>query len=86
MGEWYGYTGRVLRINLTDRSTRTQELDRSAALMFLGGRGLNSRSLYEEVRAGADPLGPENKVTSPPSPPRRASSATPTPEATSPRR
>jgi aldehyde:ferredoxin oxidoreductase len=62
MGDWYGYTGRVLRIDLTDRSTRIQELDRSAALMFLGGRGLNSRSLYEEVRAGADPLGPENKV------------------------
>jgi aldehyde:ferredoxin oxidoreductase len=62
VGEWYGYAGRVLRIDLTDGSTRTQEMDRSAALMYLGGRGLNSKGLYEEVRAGADPLGPENKV------------------------
>jgi aldehyde:ferredoxin oxidoreductase len=63
-----GYAGTVLRINLsTDKST-IEELNEVAARLFIGGRGLGAKYLFDEVPVGADPLGEENKlyfVTSP---------------------
>jgi aldehyde:ferredoxin oxidoreductase len=58
----YGYVGRVLRIDLSDRKFSTEALDKEDAVNFLGGRGLNSRRLFEEVESGIDPLGEENKL------------------------
>ena len=62
MSEFKGYAGKVLRINLTDKTSRTIPLGREAAAMYLGGRGLNAATLYKEVKQGVDPLGPENKL------------------------
>ena len=62
MTNWFGYAGKVLRIDLDKKVAKTHELEKTTAIMFLGGRGFNSKALYEEVRAGADPLGPENKL------------------------
>lgn len=62
MGKIYGYAGRVLRIDLTKRKAYTSQLDRNTAMLFLGGRGFNSKRLYDEVPVKADPLGPENRV------------------------
>jgi aldehyde:ferredoxin oxidoreductase len=57
-----GYTGRILRINLNDRRIVKEELDISLINKFIGGRGLNGKFLYDEVKPGTDPLGPNNKV------------------------
>ena len=57
-----GYGGRVLRVDLTHRTYRAEELDESLARAFLGGRGLNVYRLYWEVPPGVNPLGPENKL------------------------
>jgi len=57
-----GYAGKILRINLTKREAKTVDLDRSLASQFLGGRGFNSKLLYDEVGPETDPLGPENKL------------------------
>jgi len=62
VADLYGYAGKVLRIDLTEKRTRVAELDRSMAARFLGGRGFNSKRLYDEVETGARPLGPENRL------------------------
>ena len=56
----YGWTGTILRVDLTGEKIIKQPLDDSVARDFLGGRGLNSMTLFNEVKAGIDPLGPEN--------------------------
>jgi len=58
----YGYAGRILRVNLTDRTTKPEPYDPEIARRFLGGRGFSAYILYTEVPQGADPLGPDNKV------------------------
>ncbi len=57
-----GYAGEVLRIDLTQGASRTVPLSRELAEDFIGGRGFNSKALYDEVPACADPLGPENRL------------------------
>jgi aldehyde:ferredoxin oxidoreductase len=57
----YGYAGKLLRINLTDGSVKVEPLSREMIRGFIGGRGINMRMLYSEVR-GADPLSPMNKL------------------------
>ena len=63
-----GYARKVLRINLSTGKSTTEELKETAAKLFIGGRGLGAKYLFDEVPAGADPLGEENRlyfVTSP---------------------
>jgi aldehyde:ferredoxin oxidoreductase len=57
-----GYTGNVLRINLTGGSSKTEPLRMDWAEKYLGSKGLSIRYLYEEIPAGVDPLSPENKI------------------------
>jgi len=58
----YGWVGTLLRVNLTDRTIRKEEYPEALRQQFIGGRGVNSRLLYDEVKPGIDPLGPENKL------------------------
>ena len=62
MTELGGYAGKILRINLTKREAKTVNLDKSLAHRFLGGRGFNSKLLYDAVGPDTDPLGPENML------------------------
>jgi aldehyde:ferredoxin oxidoreductase len=57
-----GYTGKILRINLTDQSTKEEALPLKVARDFIGGAGFGIKYLFDEVKAGTDPLGPENKL------------------------
>jgi len=57
-----GYTGKILRVDLTSRTFREEELPGDWAQDFLGGSGLTVKALYEEVPPDCDPLGPENKL------------------------
>jgi aldehyde:ferredoxin oxidoreductase len=56
----YGSWGRILRVDLTDRSTSVEEMDEATFRRFPGGRSLIARYLLAEVPAGTDPLAPEN--------------------------
>lgn len=58
----YGYRGKVLRINLTDHTYKTEKLDHEKALKYIGGRGLGSKIMAEEVDPGVEAFDPENKV------------------------
>ena len=55
-----GYTGKILRVDLSSSSITEEELTESRARKVLGGRGLGASIVFDEVPAGADPLGPEN--------------------------
>lgn len=63
-----GYTGKILRINLTDRSYRKEELPSKIAKDFIGGAGFGIKYLYDELKPGTDPLGPDNKLIFAPGP------------------
>jgi len=57
-----GYVGKVLRIDLTKQDFRVEELPLSMAIDFIGGAGFGIKYLFDEVKAGTDPLGPDNKL------------------------
>jgi aldehyde:ferredoxin oxidoreductase len=56
----YGYTGRILKVDLSQRHIEVEERDDAFYRRYLGGRGLALYYLLTEMPAGADPLGPEN--------------------------
>jgi aldehyde:ferredoxin oxidoreductase len=55
-----GWTGKILDINLTHSSIETIPLDMEIAHLFLGGRGLGARLLWDLVGPEVEPLSPEN--------------------------
>jgi len=56
----YGWQGSILMVDLSAGTVNTEPLDPEIAAGFLGGRGLNSYTLFKGIRPGTDPLGPEN--------------------------
>ncbi|MEM4627426.1 MAG: aldehyde ferredoxin oxidoreductase N-terminal domain-containing protein, partial [Ignisphaera sp.] len=62
MSRVYGYGGRILRIDLSNREARIEDVDKRLARMYLGGRGFNIARLYHEVTPEVDPLSPSNKL------------------------
>ncbi|MDH7480125.1 MAG: aldehyde ferredoxin oxidoreductase family protein, partial [Syntrophomonadaceae bacterium] len=58
----FAYRGKVLRVNLSSRTVQVQDLDEAKAKKYVGGRGLASKILAEEVDPMVDPFSPENKV------------------------
>jgi aldehyde:ferredoxin oxidoreductase len=57
-----GYCGKILRINLTEQTAKEEKLPVEIAKGFIGGAGFGIKYLYDEVDAGIDPLGPDNKL------------------------
>lgn len=56
------YTGRLLRIDLTTGQSFAEPLNVDWADLYVGGKGLLYRYLFEELPAGADPLSPDNPL------------------------
>ena len=56
----YAFMGKILRVDLTEAKISEEEIREHWAKKFMGGAGLATKYLYEEVRKGIDPLGPEN--------------------------
>ena len=57
-----GFFGKLLRINLTTRSYIVEEIPNEIFKTYLGGKGLGSYLLLENVKPGIDPLSEENKL------------------------
>jgi len=55
-----GWAEKILDIDLTSRTIKTHPLDMEMARLFVGGRGLGARLLWDMVGPGVDPLSPEN--------------------------
>lgn len=54
--------GKVLRVNLTNRSWELEDLDLEVAKKYLGSRGLGVKIMMDEVPTNVDPFSPENKL------------------------
>ncbi len=57
-----GFMGKILRVDLTNRSVTEEPLPRGDASLLLGGCGLATKYLYQELKPGIEPLGPDNKL------------------------
>ena len=57
-----GWVGKILRVDLTNGSFAVEDLDEDLAKDYIGGRGLATRMLYDEIDPAIDPLSPDNKL------------------------
>jgi aldehyde:ferredoxin oxidoreductase len=55
-----GWAGKILDVNLSDRTIKSYPLDMDMAHQFIGGRGLGARLLWDLVGPEVEPLSPEN--------------------------
>lgn len=58
----FGWTGKILRVNLSEKTIHVENLDPELARNFLGARGLGTKIFSSEVDPGVEPLSPENKL------------------------
>ena len=58
----FGYMGKILRVNLSERKTWIEELDEAAYRKYVGGVTLGSKYLYEEVSPDVEWSSPENRL------------------------
>ncbi|MCS7285838.1 MAG: aldehyde ferredoxin oxidoreductase family protein [Anaerolineae bacterium] len=56
----YGYTGKILHVNLSTGSFGIEETDELFRRYFFGGWGFILHYLFKEMDPSADPLGPDN--------------------------
>ena len=56
------WTRKILRVNLTDRTCKSEPLNMQWAQDYLGQRGLATKYLVSEIDPKVDPLSPENKI------------------------
>lgn len=56
------WTRKILRVNLTDRTTKSEPLNMEWANDYLGQRGLATKYLVSEIDPKVDPLSPDNKI------------------------
>jgi len=56
----YGYTGKILHVDLTSGMLSVEEPDETFYRKYMGGSALAMYYLLKELPVGVDPLGPEN--------------------------
>ncbi len=56
------WTGKILRVNLTNGTVKAEPLNKEWAHLYLGQRGLATKYLVEEIDPKCDALGPDNKL------------------------
>ncbi len=58
----HGYRGKILRINLTEKTIQREDLKYDEALKYIGGRGFGTKIMFDEVDPNIDAFDPANKV------------------------
>jgi len=56
----YGYAGKILQVDLTNRAIEIEEKDEAFYRSYLGGRGIGYHYLMKMVPPGVDALSPDN--------------------------
>ncbi len=56
------WAGKILRVNLTSGSVKTEPLNMTWARQYLGSRGLATKYFVEEMDPKVDPLSADNKI------------------------
>jgi aldehyde:ferredoxin oxidoreductase len=59
----YGFTGKILHVDLTNQKLEIEEPDEAFYRKYMGGSLMGLYYLWHNTPAGADPLGPENTLT-----------------------
>ena len=62
MGQTYGYMGKILRVELSEKQFTIENEDPAVLRKYLGGMGLGAKILYDEVPAGINWSDPENRL------------------------
>jgi aldehyde:ferredoxin oxidoreductase len=57
-----GYMGKILFVDLSTGEIKEEPTDEKMAKEYLGCYGIGARILYSRMKAGVDPLGPENML------------------------
>jgi aldehyde:ferredoxin oxidoreductase len=58
----YGYTGKILHIDLSTRKTWVEEKSEDFYKKYIGGVSMATRLCWENIQPGCDPLSPENPI------------------------
>ncbi len=58
----FGWNGKLLRVNLNEGTISKEDLNVEDARNYLGGRGLGTKIMMDEVDPRVDPFSPENKL------------------------
>lgn len=58
----YGFYNKILRVNLTQRSYQVEKIEDEVLARYLGGKGLGTHLLMENLKPGVTPLSPDNKL------------------------
>jgi aldehyde:ferredoxin oxidoreductase len=58
----HGYGGHILRVDLSSGKIRREKTDPDYMLEVIGGRGLNSTRLFDELKRDIEPLSPRNML------------------------
>ncbi len=56
------WAGKILRVNLTAGTVKSEPLNMEWARAYIGSRGLGSKYLISEIDPKVDPLSPDNKI------------------------
>ena len=56
------FSGKLLRIDLTEKKSSIEEIPERHLRDFISARGLGAKYLYDELRPGTEPLSPGNKL------------------------
>ncbi|UCD71731.1 MAG: aldehyde ferredoxin oxidoreductase family protein [Syntrophobacterales bacterium] len=59
-GQWYGYAGTILDVDLDREAICCIPLDRTMAREYMGGKGFGARYLFDQLPPHCDPLSPDN--------------------------
>ncbi len=57
-----GYMDKILRVNLTSGRIDVEKIPEKLKKEYIGGRGLASKYLFDEIDPAIDPLSPDNKL------------------------
>ena len=57
-----GYMGKILRVNLSSEQLSEESPDNETLRKHIGGTGLGTKYLYEEVPPGVEWSDPENRI------------------------
>ncbi|MGV9173431.1 MAG: aldehyde ferredoxin oxidoreductase family protein [Promethearchaeia archaeon] len=60
--KYYGFSGKIIEVNLTDVKTSIKDLNKEYAKKFMGGAGYACRILYQNIDKDTDALGKDNMI------------------------
>jgi aldehyde:ferredoxin oxidoreductase len=58
----FGYVGKILRVDLSQRTTSVEDLDEETLKKWVGGVGLGAKYLMDEVPPGVEWSSPDNRL------------------------